>query len=148
MHRRTIIHAVVLTAVGATLAAPAMAAPAKPKPIKKSFTYQDLTADPTATDAQGGRTGCDEKVAPLASQGFAISLPAKGSLKVKLTTTGDWALDIRDAKGKILGASDGAMPTDQESATVKIKAAGKYFIVPCNIGGAPDSSGTWEYKPA
>ena len=150
MHRRTIINTVVVAAVGASLAAPAVAAAPKPKPIKKNFTYTDATADPTASadDALGGYGGCDEKVAPFKETGFSVSLPAKGVLKVKLTTTGDWALDVRDAKGKVLGSMDGGMPTDQEAVTVKIKAAGKYFIVPCNVGGAPDATGTWEYKPS
>lgn len=148
MNRRTILSAVVITAVGASLAAPAFAAP-KPKPIKKSFTHTDATADPTASldTALGGYGGCDEKIAPFKEKGFTVSLPAKGSLRVVLNNTGDWALDVRDAKGKVLGFSDGAMPQDLEAVTVKIKAAGKYTIVPCNLGGGPQATGTWEYKP-
>jgi hypothetical protein len=148
MHRRTIINVAVVAAVGATLAGTSFGA--TPKPIKKSFTYQDATPDPTASldEALGGYGGCDEKVAPLKSAGFAIQLPGRGTLRVKTVTTGDWALDVRDAKGKVLGFSDGGEPQAQEAVTVKIKAAGKYLIVPCNLGGAPNATGTWEYKPA
>ena len=130
----------------AVLVAPASAGP-KPKPIKKSFDYTDATADPTAS-VPGGYDGCDGSIPPFAEKGFQVSLPAKGTLKVKIANTGDWGLDVRDSKGRVLASSDGGTPTDLESVTVKIKAAGKYSIVPCNLGGAPSTTGSYEYKPA
>ena len=146
--RRTTLSLALVTAVAGTLAAPAVGAPAKP--IKESFDYTDATADPTASAPAPAGTydGCDGAITPFAEKGFVISLPAKGSLKVKLNNTGDWGLDVRDAKGKVLGSSDGGTPETLEAVTVKIKAAGKYTIVPCNLGGSPIADGTWEYKPA
>lgn len=126
----------------AVVAIPAGAAP--PKPITQKFTYTDPTADPTATAVSGPR--CDGMLAPNEA-GIKFTAPDKGKLKVSLTATGDWGLEVLDAKGRLLGSSDGGTPEAQESVSVKLKAAGSYTILPCNLGGLPEASGVIEYKP-
>jgi hypothetical protein len=142
MSRRT-LSLVVVAAVSGALAAPALSAP--PKGFKKSFTYQDATADVTASAVSG--QACDGMIAAFAEPPIQVTVPAKGTLKVVLDNVGDWALDVRDSKGRILSGSDGGTPEAKEAVTVKLKAAGKYLIYPCNVGGAPTSAGTYEYKP-
>jgi hypothetical protein len=147
--RRTTITIALVTGVAGLLVSPAMAA--KPKPFKKSFTATDTTPDPTASapkEAGGKYDGCDGMIAPFAEKGFTDKLPAKGTLRVLLNNTGDWGLDVRDAKGRVLASSDGDTPEDKEAVTTKIKAAGTYTIVACNLGGSPQATGTYEYKPA
>ncbi len=137
---RTALLALSAAAV-AVIAVPAIAAP--PKPVTQKFSYTDATADPTAT--AGTAIGCDGLLPNEAPIEFTA--PAAGKLKVTMVTTGDWALEVHDAKGRILGASDGATPTDQELVSIKIKAAGTYTVLPCNLGGLPDATGVIEYKP-
>jgi len=137
---RTVLLAASAVATAA-LALPALGAP--PKPITQKFTYNDGTADPTATAVSGA--GCDGMLPN--EKGIEFKAPAAGKLKVSLTSTGDWALEVRDAKGRALGTADGGMPQDQESVAVKLKAGGTFTILPCNLGGLPNASGVIEYKP-
>ena len=138
---RSLLFAATAAVVGGLVAMPASAAP--PKPVTQKFTYTDPTPDATAT--AGTAIGCDGLLPN--EPGVEFTAPAAGKLKVTTVTTGDWALEVRDAKGRILGSSDGGIPTDQEMVSIKIKAAGTYTILPCNLGGLPNASGTIEYKP-
>lgn len=131
------ISAAVIAVVG-----PAQAAP--PKPMTQRFTYTDNTADPTASAVTGPR--CDGMLAPN-EPGLEFTAPAAGKLTVSLTATGDWGLEVLDAKGRLLGSSDGDTPEDQEKVTVKLKTAGTFTVLPCNLGGLPQASGVIEYKP-
>ncbi len=140
MTRATLISATLVACAAA--AAPAVAAP--PKPVTQKFSFNDPTADPTATAVTGPR--CDGMLFPN-EPGLKFTAPAAGRLKVSLTATGDWGLEVLDAKGRLLGSSDGDTPEDQEAITVKLKAAGTYTILPCNFGGLPDATGVIDYKP-
>lgn len=139
---RRLITAISIVAVGGALAAPAFAA-AKPKPFKKTFTYTDPTPDPTYAVSGGACQGRLPQEAPI-----KVKIPAKGTLKVSIKNTGDWALEIRTSSGTVMSSADGGTPQTQEGTSAKIKKAGTYLIVPCNIGGAPTASGTYEYKPS
>ncbi|HEV2891333.1 MAG TPA: PPC domain-containing protein [Frankiaceae bacterium] len=148
LRRHAIATTAVLVALGTVSLAPATAAP-KPKPFSGTKAYTDATPDPTGSAPDSGN-GCDSMLpAPFPHEtGFTINVPAPGKLKVSINNTGDWALEVRDAKGTQLGASDGATPETTELVTVKAKKAGKYTILPCNLGGAPDVTVTYAYTPA
>lgn len=148
LRRHAIATTAVLVALGTVSLAPATAAP-KPKPFKGSQAYTDTTPDPTGS-APGSGSGCDSVFpAPFPHEkGFTVNIPAPGKLKVVLDNVGDWALEIRDPKGAMIGSSDGAAPEDVEQATVKAKKAGKYTIIPCNLGGGPNVIAKFEYTPA
>ena len=139
--KRLVLLAVTAAVAGGVVALPATAAP--PKPMTQKFTFTDPTPDATAT--AGDAIGCDGLLPNEA--GVEFTVPAAGKLKVSMVTTGDWALEVRDPKGRILGSSDGGIPTDQESVSVKVKAAGTYTVLPCNLGGLPNAEGVIEYKP-
>lgn len=140
MGRKTLLAAGLV--VGVALVTPAGAA--QPKPSSQKFSFKDPTADPTATAVTGPR--CDGMLFPNEA-GLKFTAPAAGKLKVSLTATGDWGLEVLDAKGRLLGSSDGDTPEDQEAVSVKLKAAGTYTILPCNFGGLPDATGVIDYKP-
>ena len=150
MNARSIVTALAVVAVGTIAVAPADAAP-KPKPFKGSKSVTDNTADPTGTGADG--TDCasmlPEEGTPLEDPASAsVKVPGPGKLKVTLASTGDWALEIQDTKGFVIGSSDGPAPQDQEAATVKTKKAGTYKVWACNLGGAPTATLSWSWTPA
>ncbi len=138
--KRTVL-LVVSAGTAAALALPAVAAP--PKPITKEFTYTDTTADPTASAVSGA--GCDGHLPN--EEGIEFTAPAAGKLKVSITHTGDWALEVHDPKGRVLGSADGGGPNDQETVSVKLKSGGTFVILPCNLGALPEAKGKIEYKP-
>lgn len=147
LRRHAIAATAVIVALGTVSLTPAGAA--KPKPFSGSKAYTDATIDPTGS-APDTSAGCDSLIpAPFPHEtGFQISVPAPGKIKVALNNTGDWALEIRDPKGAVIATSDGGTPEIVESATVKAKKAGKYTIIPCNLGGAPNVTVTYSYTPA
>ena len=61
--------------------------------------------------------------------------------------TGDWAMELRDAKGHFIAGSDGGLPQDKEGlGGVTITKPGTYSVVFCNLGGAPTATATYSYK--
>lgn len=149
MKARHIVTALAVIAAGTVAVAPASAAP-KPKPFKGSKSVTDNTADPTGSGTTGEDCSSLLPVAgtPLADAPTTIKIPGAGKLKVNLANTGDWALEIRDPKGTVIGASDGDTPEDLEMATVKTKKSGTYQMFACNLGGAPTATLSWAWTPA
>lgn len=148
MQARHIVTALAVIAAGTVAVAPASAA--KPKPFKGSKTVTDNTADPTGTGTDG--EDCSSLLptagTPAADAPTNIKIPGSGKLKVNLENTGDWALEIRDPKGVIIGASDGGTPQDLEAATVKTKKSGNYAVFACNLGGLNTAKLSWSWTPA
>lgn len=146
LRRHAIAATAVVVALGTVSLAPATAAGAKP--FKGSQKYTDVTPDATAS-APGSGAGCDSLFPSQFphEKGFQLTIPAAGKLKVDITNVGDWALEIRDPKGTVVASSDGDMPEAIESATAKIKKAGKYTIIPCNLGGGPEVTVNYSYTP-
>lgn len=147
LRRHAIAATAVLVALGTASLSPANAA-TKAKPFKGSQDYTDTTPDPTGSATDGSDCSSAIPGDPLKEKGFTVNIPAPGKLKVALNNTGDWALEIRDPKGTEIGSSDGGTPQDIEMATVKAKKAGKYTIIPCNLGGAPNVTVTYSYTPS
>ena len=147
LRRHAITATAVMVALGTVGLAPATAAP-KPKPFKGTKAYRDATPDPTGSATDG--SDCSSLLpAPFPHEtGFTLQIPGPGKLKVSIDNVGDWALEIRDPKGTIIGSADGGTPQDIEMATVKAKKAGKFTIIPCNLGGAPDVIVTYSYTPS
>ena len=146
LRRHAIAATAIIVALGTVSLTPAGAA--KPKPFKGTKAYTDATADPTGSATDG--EDCSSLIpAPFPHEkGFTINVPAPGKIKVSIDNVGDWALEIRDPKGTIIGSADGSTPEALEMATVKAKKAGKYTIIPCNLGGAADVTVSYAYTPA
>jgi hypothetical protein len=149
MQARHIVAALAVLAAGTVAIAPASAAP-RPKPFKDSKEVTDNTADPTGSGTDGADCSSMLPTAgtPLEDAPTKIKVPGLGKLKVSLENTGDWALEVRDPKGVIIGSSDGSGPTDLEATTVKTKKAGTYKVWACNLGGAPTATLSWSWTPA
>lgn len=125
---------IVIAAVAAT-AAPGAAAP-KPKPITQEVPFTDATPD-----YSGWAIGTDSHCAGVLPReaAYEFKAPAAGSLKVSISGfTGEWALDLRDAKGNVLAETDVLAP-EQETLTIKLRRPGVVNIAPCNLAGTPEA---------
>jgi hypothetical protein len=143
-HRRTLALAglAVVTAAGFT---PAHAA-AK-KPIVKNFAFRDATPDPSGNANLSDDMHCHGKL-PDTEKPIVFKAPAAGLITVQLGKfTGDWALEIRDAKDNHLSGAE-ANPPDYETGVLKVKKATTLHIKPCNLAGTPDATVkvTFKYK--
>jgi hypothetical protein len=154
VHRRYVLTALAVVAAG-TVAMPAHAA-SKPKPFSKTVTFTDATPDPTggaiSADADPTMQICDGKLPREA--GVKVTVPGPGKLKLAISDIqGDWALSLRDSKGTFVNGDDvnpdpTASTPPAESVTQKIKKAGTYLILPCNLGGTTTATLKYSYTPA
>lgn len=127
--RRTPLVLLVIAAVAAT-ATPGLAAP-KPKPIKQEVPFTDSTPD-----YSGWAVGADSHCAGVLPREspYVFKAPAAGTLKVAIRGfSGEWALDLRDAKGNVLAETD--VTGGFESLTIKTRKAMPVSIAPCNLAG-------------
>lgn len=149
MKARHVVTALAVIAAGTVAVAPASAAP-KYKKFSGSKTVTDLTADPSGSGTDGADCSSliPAAVTPFQDTPISIKIPSLGKLKVSVANTGDWALEIRDPKGMIIGSSDGGSPEALETATVKTKKAGSYKVFACNLGGHPEAKVSWTWTPA
>jgi hypothetical protein len=153
MNRRATLATGIAVATAAAGLTPALAtaSKARPKPLKGSWSFTDTTPDPAVTvlDAAGKRSGyCVGEVpsSPADVNTAVLKTAGPGTLTVRGTTTGDWAMELRDKKNNLLGGSDGATPQDQEGVTgVALRKAGSYKIVFCNLGGSPAATATYSF---
>jgi hypothetical protein len=76
-----------------------------------------------------------------------LKVAGAGVLTVAGHNNLDWAMEIRDSKGNVLGGSDGGLPTDPEGANVAITKAGAYSVVYCNLTGEPQITASYTFKP-
>lgn len=128
--------ALLLVASVASAAGPAVAGP-KPKPIEKTVSYTDATPDLT-----GLRPGSDAHCNGLLPQEapYEFKAPAAGKLKVSIDGfTGEWALELRDAGGRVLAEQDVTTPA-REELTVKLRKPAVVHVRPCNLAGGPNGT--------
>jgi len=149
MNRRAALAVVTLAAVGIAGSVPALAARPKPKPIRGTWSYTDYSIDPTpsVTSAAGDHPYCHDPLpaTPADVNSHTIKVKGRGVLTVQGTTTGDWGMEVDDAKGNVLATSDGTQPQDQEGAVVDLLRAGTYSVLYCNYGGAPTATAKYRF---
>jgi hypothetical protein len=149
MNRRAAVAVVTLAAVGVAGSVPALAARPrpKPKPISGTFSYTDVTPDPTVTANSDAASHCHGNVpaAPVDVNSHTLKVKGRGVLTVVGKNALDWAMEVRDAKGLVLAGSDGSNPNDPEGTVVTLPKAGRYSVVYCNLEGEPMVSATYRY---
>jgi hypothetical protein len=150
MNRRGTVTALAIAAVGVAGAVPAFAATAKPKPkpLKGTWSYTDTTPDPTVDASLGAATNhCHGKLpaSPVDVNSQALKVKGTGSLTVIAHVTGDWAMEIRDAKGNVVTGVDVNPPASESVAGLVLKK-GAYAVVLCNLSGAPTATADYSLK--
>lgn len=145
--RRSLTTAVAVLTVATLAAVPSQAAvKKKPKPIKGSYTLT-LPPDPTKeATSTAGEPGC-AGLLPISKDSHAFTLPAAGTLQVKLDVddqTGanpaagvDWDLYLME-DGAEAASADGA--TGNEVALMKVKRKTAITIDACNLTGQPTAT--------
>jgi len=153
MNRRGTVAVLALAASGVAAVTPALAAPAKakPKPLHGNWSFTDTTPDPSATvTAQtAGDPYCHGghvPPAPVDKNSYTLKVSGPGTLSVVGDNTLDWAMEVNDAKGNRLAASDGSSPASKEGVIAALKKAGSYTVVYCNLGGAPTATAAYSFK--
>lgn len=147
MNRRASLAVVTLAAVGVAGTAPAFAAKPKPKPLSGTFSYTDVTPDPTVTANSDAASHCHGNVpaSPTDVNSQTLKVKGKGILTVVGHNALDWAMEVRDSKGLVLAGSDGGTPTDPEGTVVMLPKAGSYSVVYCNLEGEPQITASYKY---
>jgi hypothetical protein len=146
MNRRATI-AVAALAVAAVTTAPALAkAKPKPKPLKGSWSFTDTTPDPSVDAVSDNSSHCHGKLpaAPTDVNAHNLKVNGRGLLTVSGSTTGDWAMEIRDKHGNSLAGSDGSLPTAQEGTSVDLPK-GTWTVFYCNVTGAPTATASYTF---
>ncbi len=140
--RRTAALATGLAGITAiALAAPALAAP--PKPFTQTSTFTDATPDPSGNTESGNENHCSGLL-PQETP-ISVKIPGPGDVDVTLSgVTGDWALQIQDAAGNVIGGTD-VNPPEAEATSVRLKKAATIKVLPCNLAGAPTAKVTIAY---
>lgn len=155
MDRRATLACVTLVAVAAAGVTPALATTDRhrPKNVKGTWSFIDATVDPTpstmglvpGTNRDGYCVG-NLPAAPSDVNSYKIKVLGPGMLSVAGDNIGDWAMEIRDAKGTFLTGSDGGTPEVKEGAMLTVTKPGIYTVVYCNLGGAPTVKAKYSYK--
>ena len=153
MNRRGTIATVSALALVTAGVAPALASAAKatPKPLKGTWTFTDVTPDPTVSVLNTAKSlgpHCKGALpaAPVDVNDQKLKVAGRGTLTVVGNNTLDWAMEVLDAKGQQLASSDGDLPQDKEGVAVPLRKAGTYTVVFCNLGGAPTATAAYSYK--
>ncbi|HET6818527.1 MAG TPA: hypothetical protein VFH66_14965 [Mycobacteriales bacterium] len=147
MNRRATLALATIAAVGVAGTAPALAAKPKPKPLSGTFSYTDVTPDPTVTANSDAASHCHGNLpaAPTDVNSQTLKVKGKGILTVVGHNALDWAMEVRDSKGLVLAGSDGGTPTDPEGTVVMLPKAGSYSVVYCNLEGEPSITASYKY---
>ena len=148
MNRRATV-AVAALATAALTATPALAKAKpkpKPKPLKGSWSFTDSTPDPSVDAASDNSSHCHGKLpaAPTDVNAHSLKVSGRGLLTVTGSTTGDWAMEVRDSHGNSLAGSDGSLPTAQEGTSVDLPK-GTWTVVFCNVTGAPTATASYTF---
>ena len=146
MNRRATV-AVAALIVAAVTTTPALAkAKPKPKPLKGSWSFTDTTPDPSVDAVSDNASHCHGKLpaAPTDVNAHTLKVNGRGLLTVNGSTTGDWAMEVRDSHGNSLAGSDGSLPTAQEGTSIDLPK-GTWTVYYCNVTGAPTATAAYTF---
>jgi hypothetical protein len=146
---RTLLVATVALSAAAGALAPAWGAPTRAKASKGTWSYTDVTPDPTyVKNISDASSHCHGQLpaAPSDVNSHRLKVTGRGgTLTVAAHVIGDWALEIRNAKGVVV-AGDDQNPPATEGATLALKK-GTYAVVLCNLEGGPTATADYTFKP-
>ena len=149
MNRRGTVTALAVAAVGVAGVVPAFASPAKPKPkpLKGTWSYLDTTPDPSGNANGSTSLHCSGKLpaGPADVNAHTFKVTGPGTFSAISHVNGDWAIQLRDAKGNVITGDD-VNPPASEALTGVVLKKGTYSLVLCNLEGAPTATADYVFK--
>src|SRR5436190_15594373 len=100
-----------LVIVGAAAATQVPASAATPKSFTTNYSFTDNTPDPTGNANDAEADHCSGKLPQ--EKPVAVKIPGPGNVVVALTATGDWSMQMKDAKGVVLTGDDVNPPQNE-----------------------------------
>lgn len=137
MRTRTLVSVGLIAAVAVGSATPSLAvgkAKSKPKPITMTYT---ASAYPDPTSTNPATKGVCTPTLPTAIDKHAFTVPAAGTLEVKLGNKLDWSLAVREGADTLATSDGSGSPADPESTIVSFKKKTTISIDSCNNEGEP-----------
>lgn len=145
-----------LALVLASLALVALSAPALgrgAKPIRGTWTYTDITMDPTAdadiahhcTNPATHLSGETTPAAPTDVNVHTLKVKKAGTLSLVGHGTGDWAVEVLNKKGVSLAGND-VNPPEFETLTTRLPKRGTYQVMWCNLTGEPQITVDYKFR--
>ena len=150
MNRRGTTAALSLVAIAAAAATPAFASPAKskPKPLKGTWSFTDTTPDPSGNANTGSNAShCSGKLpaGPADVNTHKFTVKGTGTFTAIGHVTGDWAIQLLDAKGNVITGDDVNPPASEAIAGMTLRK-GTYSLLLCNMEGAPTATADYTFK--
>jgi hypothetical protein len=143
--RTTVAVAALVTASLTVTPALAKSKPKKPKPLKGTWSFTDTTPDPTADANSDNSSHCHGNLpaGPADVNTATLKVTRPGTLTVNGNSVGDWAMEVRDAKGSSIAGAD-VNPPAQESVSVDL-TKGTWTVFYCNLTGAPTATAAYTF---
>ena len=139
---------ILAVAVGAALALAVLPSLATAKaPKSGTWTFTDVTPDPTSVNDSAGRcVGRDVPASAVDVNMQSIKLKKKRQIfSVMSNNAADWAMELHDSKGNVLATADGGTPETPEGVTMLLKK-GTYKVYYCNFASEPQITADWSVR--
>ena len=140
MKARGTVSVLAMLALGAAGLTPALASNAAAAK-KGHWSFTDTTPDPSGNANSSDSMHCEGKLpaGPVDVNTQPVKVKKKVTLSVIGHVVGDWAMEIRDAKGNVLTGTD-VNPPASEALTGIVLKKGTYSVVMCNLEGSPTAT--------
>lgn len=149
MNRRGTVATLSILALAAAGVTPALAVAgkAKPKDLKGTWSFMDTTPDPSGNAQSSEAMHCEGKLpsSPADVNSQTLKVKGKGTLTVTSHVVGDWAIQLKDAKGNLVTGDDINPPQSESLAGIVLKK-GTYALILCNLEGAPTATADYTFK--
>lgn len=134
--------------VAASLAAACLVAPAAEAKHRKPLSGRyDLTLPVPFPGESSSGSHCQDAPEGVSKDTRVLTLPAAGQFKLTLAGyTGDWVVELTDAKGRLVGSAGGVSTgasTMSVSYRKKSAKSEKLTVAVCNYLGTPQGRVAW-----
>lgn len=111
-----------------------------------TWTFTDVTPDPSNTGTGPKCFTSDVPQAPVDVNSYEVKVTKKrATLSTISHNTLDWTAEVADSKGNVVASIDGGTPDVKENLNVLLRK-GTYTVSYCNWAGEPTINVDWSLK--